>query len=592
VRHARSSIATALATLFALASIGSATAAPWTYRGTLNDGGKPAQGQYDLRLTLLDDGHALTQPLTLFGVLVNDGNFAVEVDFGVDLSQAAPLQLRTEVQRSDQSGGGFVALGEPTRFDAKAALGGICWDTLGNAGTNSALNFIGTTDNQPLVLRTQNVQSLRIEPSTSTFNGDPITANVIAGGSANAVLADATGATISGGGQVDGSPNRVAGSFGSIGGGLNNLIGDPLGNPLNSGIGAVIGGGQSNTATGPLGTISGGGSNAATQFGTTVGGGQNNLASGDASTVAGGRLNTASGGESVVGGGVSNCAGGSRSWAGGARAKVRPGSGSGSAGAACEGVPTSASSVGDEGTFVWADSQPADFISTAPNQFLVRATAGFGLNTTIPTPSHLTIGKDDGSNNTVALGYFGDVTRWRISGPDAGNGSAFEVQSGGNQVLLRVEDVGASSRVGISRTATVNALEVEGNASKTTAGSWVANSDARIKTEVEEIDGALAQLMTVRPVTFRYTPEYRAEHPGIADQRYYNVIAQEFAESFPDAVKGSGEFLPGEKSAASEILQVDVHPALITAIAAIQELVARQELLEARIRELETERAR
>jgi hypothetical protein len=585
-----------LAALLALTTMGSVTAAPWTYRGALSDGGKPAQGAYDLRLTLLDNGHALTQPLTLFGVAVDNGNFAVEVDFGVDLSQAPPLQLRTEVQRSDQSGGGFVALGEPTRFDAKAALGGICWDTVGNAGTNPALNFIGTTDNQPLVLRTQNVQSMRIEPSTSTFNGDPITANVIAGSSANAVVVGATGATISGGGQLPQSgsfgPNRVASNFGSIGGGFDNLIGDPLGNPSTGGALAVIGGGQSNTATGLISTVSGGGSNAATQFSATVGGGLNNLASGEGSTVGGGSQNTASGGESVVGGGVANCAGGNGSWAGGARAKIRPGSGSGAAGNACEGVPTSASFVGDEGTFAWADSQPADFVSTAPNQFLVRATGGFGLNTTIPTPSHLTIGKDDGSSNTLALGYLGDVTRWRISGPDAGNGSAFEVQTGGNQVLLRVEDVGQTSRVGISRPATANALEVNGNASKTTAGSWLANSDARIKTEVKEIDGALAQLMTVRPVTFRYTPEYRAENPGIADKRYYNVIAQEFMQSFPDAVKGSGEFLPGERSAANEILQVDVHPALITAIAAIQELVARQELLEARINELEKERAR
>ena len=38
--------------LIAAASISSA--APWTYRGTLNDGGKPANGNYDVRLTLIN----------------------------------------------------------------------------------------------------------------------------------------------------------------------------------------------------------------------------------------------------------------------------------------------------------------------------------------------------------------------------------------------------------------------------------------------------------------------------------------------------------------------------------------------------------
>jgi hypothetical protein len=49
--------------------------------------------------------------------------------------------------------------------------------------------------------------------------------------------------------------------------------------------------------------------------------------------------------------------------------------------------------------------------------------------------------------------------------------------------------------------------------------------------------------------------------------QYYNVIAQDFAEVFPEAVRESGEALDGKS-----LLQVDIHPALITAIAAIQEL--------------------
>jgi hypothetical protein len=36
------------------------------------------------------------------------------------------------------------------------------------------------------------------------------------------------------------------------------------------------------------------------------------------------------------------------------------------------------------GTFVWADSQDADFSSTGTNQFLVRASGGVGINTDSP----------------------------------------------------------------------------------------------------------------------------------------------------------------------------------------------------------------
>ena len=46
----------------------------------------------------------------------------------------------------------------------------------------------------------------------------------------------------------------------------------------------------------------------------------------------------------------------------------------------------SGDSDGDEGTFVWADTTPpfAPFVSTGPNQFLVRAAGGVGINTNAP----------------------------------------------------------------------------------------------------------------------------------------------------------------------------------------------------------------
>ncbi len=123
-------------------------------------------------------------------------------------------------------------------------------------------------------------------------------------------------------------------------------------------------------------------------------------------------------------------------------------------------------------------------------------------------------------------------------------------------------------KAGFGRVPTFNGLEVEGSASKMFAGDWASNSDRRIKLDIRTLDHALETLDRVRLVDFRYTPEYRSAHPGIVDRRYLNVIAQEFAEVFPEHVTSSGEKLPD----GSEILQVDTYPLTIYSAAAVQEL--------------------
>ena len=140
-----------------------------------------------------------------------------------------------------------------------------------------------------------------------------------------------------------------------------------------------------------------------------------------------------------------------------------------------------------------------------------------------------------------------------------------------------------NGKVGIDRVPSVNALEVDGAASKTAAGSWLANSDRRIKTQVRTITNALETISRIRPVAFRYTDEYRKAHKCLEDTVYYNVIAQEFAEVFPDAVTESGDKLSGGE----KILQVDTYPATIHALAAIQELHRTAKEKDERIAKLE-----
>jgi hypothetical protein len=187
------------------------------------------------------------------------------------------------------------------------------------------------------------------------------------------------------------------------------------------------------------------------------------------------------------------------------------------------------------------------------------------------------------------------VATWSASNGTAEPILASGVKDSGITTAMLSEDIGAwkksgddvfydNGRVGIGRLSTANALEVEGSASKTTAGSWAANSDRRIKQDIRTIDNAIQKMRAIRLVDFEYTPEYRAAHPGIEDRRYPNVIAQEFAEVFPDWVKSSGEALPGQSD---EILQVDTYPLTIYSAAAVRELADENAELKKRIERLE-----
>ena len=89
---------------------------------------------------------------------------------------------------------------------------GNAWKISGNAGTSPGINFLGTTDGQPLELRVGNRRALRLEPGTE------FAPNVIAGSALNAVAAGVRGATISGGGTTNasGSTNVIT-AIGDIG---------------------------------------------------------------------------------------------------------------------------------------------------------------------------------------------------------------------------------------------------------------------------------------------------------------------------------------------------------------------------------------
>jgi hypothetical protein len=168
--------------------------------------------------------------------------------------------------------------------------------------------------------------------------------------------------------------------------------------------------------------------------------------------------------------------------------------------------------------------------------------------------------------NRLILGAPADTT----AGVDAGSVYVFSIETYTKGLVadgVRFAPI-IAPRIGIGRFPATNVLEVEGNASKTVAGSWLANSDARIKTDVRTLSGALDKLSQVRLVQFHYTDEYRAQHPSIKARDYLNVVAQEFQAVFPESVQPGSDQLPNGE----EVLQVDTHPLTIYSAAAIQEL--------------------
>jgi hypothetical protein len=227
-----------------------------------------------------------------------------------------------------------------------------------------------------------------------------------------------------------------------------------------------------------------------------------------------------------------------------------------------------------------------------PNTVVVNASNGVGINSGSPLG---TLDVRSTASATDAYIYLRTATKGARLRVNEATGEAtlhaldggLELRSSNSQPVYTTNGLGVNSRIPAA-----NALEVQGNASKSSAGDWLANSDRRIKTGIAPIPNALDTIMKLRPVTFRYDAAYRAANKGLDEKRYYNVIAQEFAEVFPDAVKGSGEYLPGTaKTAANEILQVDTYPAQITALAAIQELAVADEALRAELALAQTENA-
>ena len=354
----------------------------FTYQGRLSNGTNAANGSYDLSFALFkvaSGGSAVAGPLTNSATGVSNGLFIVTLDFG-NVFNGTEYWLEIGVRTNGN--GTFITLTPrqavtPTpyaifaegasnvvgvvpggglsgtyshavsfnnagnNFDGSfsgngsgltgvnaATLNGLgagsFWQTGGNLGTTAGVNYLGTTDNQPLEFHVNGTRTLRMEPggpSGGVGNGVPTGApNMIGGAVVNYVSNSVVGATISGGGTTNyggaAYSNSITADFGTVAGGLANsasfqfaTVGGGVAN-ISSNFAATVPGGYRNTAGGYAATVAGGFHNTANGTGSFVGGGgyegstvAGNQASGAASVVGGGEGNTASGAGSFVGGG-------------------------------------------------------------------------------------------------------------------------------------------------------------------------------------------------------------------------------------------------------------------------------------------------
>jgi hypothetical protein len=360
----------------------------FTYQGRLNDSGGAATGSYDLQFTLFDgatNGSAVAGPITNSPTIVSNGLFTVILDFGATPFTGADLWLEIAARATNgaftvlsprqkitatpysltarivtgvlpgaglsgtysgpvtfnNSGNSFSGSGAGLTSVNAASLGGLnanqFWKITGNAATTPTANFVGTTDNQALELRVNNLRGLRLQPGS---NSAP---SVIGGSRSNVISAGTAGATIAGGDKnfIESFAPGATSDYAFLGGGSSNYIGyfsfnavlsGGLQNSLNPNcyystiagglsntmgyhsVYSIISGGRSNTIYGSVdtSTIGGGGENFVDFLAhyATIGAGRHNLILSNAeyTVISGGWNNTigVDADNSTIGGGTGN----------------------------------------------------------------------------------------------------------------------------------------------------------------------------------------------------------------------------------------------------------------------------------------------
>jgi len=186
----------------------------------------------------------------------------------------------------------------------------------------------------------------------------------------------------------------------------------------------------------------------------------------------------------------------------------------------------------DGSTFVLdASANKIGINKTTPNSFLdISANSSGGTGHIELTET----GSGDGTRILFKNAVETD-NKWTLyaKADNTNSDSYFNIHHTGTGNVLIVRGNG---NVGIKRTPVTNDLEVNGTASKSSPGSWLGNSDRRLKTDIQTISEqeALQKLLKLRGVTYKWDDQ----KTGIDRPKgvQYGFIAQELMKVFPEKV--------------------------------------------------------
>jgi hypothetical protein len=206
---------------------------------------------------------------------------------------------------------------------------------------------------------------------------------------------------------------------------------------------------------------------------------------------------------------------------------------------------------------------------------LKNGSTGVGINNPLAplhVNSRLVIERPTGgSATTAALEWRSDGNYRGGMGWDANAGRFFFYDGESNTNTMFINN----GRIGIQRDPTTNALEVNGNASKNSAGDWLANSDARLKSNMQPLEGALHKITQLQGITYRWADNQTGMQRPTGEQMGFT--AQNVQEVFPQLVVPDAQGFLQTAYGTYDALYVE----------AIKELLRKIESLEAKVKALE-----